>query len=315
MFSFGRKKKEDYTLLQEEPRKWNHENDTSSYHPILNFLDDNGIATCGTIEYGNKNAKYFLGVKENFDNLLIKLIDECILPGACPIKLLIAGLIHFYDDYYDSYNFLRRDTIKKGLKYLERSAKQGFLPGIYAYGVALLKCGKEQHDLGLFYLKLAYERGYFWGDDYKNYITHYINYKRYKYIIKYTNYDGRKFFEIKKLENIKDPITNFCVEQIRKNVGFFGNSKKVAKYETLISEWKSQREIYYAEYKKNTKDEEKRIYEEKEKHWDEECERQREAAKLAAEQEERNDPDGSKRRERTKNQIEFDRDCWINAYA
>jgi hypothetical protein len=195
---------------------------------------------------------------------------------------------------------------------LKRSAETGFLPGIYAYGVALLKCGKEQHDLGLFCLNLAYKRGYFWGDDYKNYITHYINYKKYKYNIKNTKYVRQKFFEIKKLKN-NDPITDFYERQIRKNVGFFGNSKKVAKYENLISEWISQREIYYVKYKKNTKDEEDRIYEEKQKHEDEEYERQRAAAKQAAEEAKRNDPDGSKARERTKNEMGFNL-CWMSPY-
>ena len=301
MLCFGRKKK-DYTPFHEPPI-WDKKNGETSFDiPIFNYLHDDGTASWYSVTYGC--VKNFVGTKEDFKEQLKNLIYECNLPGACPNKLLIAGLYHCG---------LKRNKSKKGLNYLRLSAETGFPPGIYAYGLALFHNKKNKYDLefSLLYLFLAYQRGYFCGNDYRS----------------YNKDQGRHFFQIKcwikNSKGIDDPITKIVEKQIRENSGFFGNSKKVAIYKSLMSDWKKQKKKYFLKYQEISCDENWRFYLEEQKIRDEEQKlRDEEKSKKyqiiqeafdkafdkALEEANRNDPDGSKRRQKFEREQEINRD-------
>ena len=294
MSCFGGKSGQYSITSDVEPPIWKKNGETSFDIPILKYLHDDGTASWHSVTYGY--VKNFVGTKEDFKEQLKNLIYECNLPGACPNKLLIAGLYHCG---------LKRNKSKKGLNYLRLSAETGFPPGIYAYGLALFHSKKNKYDLELIllYLKLAYERGYFCENDYRS----------------YNEDQGRHFFQIKcwikNSKDIDDPVTKIFKKQITENSGFFGNSKKVAMYKTLMSKWKSELEGYFLKYKQIAQDENMRFYleetkirDEKQKIRDEEerkkyqirQEAEAAAEKAAAEKAERDDPDGSKRREKAR---------------
>ena len=295
MVCFGRK--QEYSPFQEPPI-WKKNGETSFDIPIFKYLHDDGTASWYSVTYGC--VKNFVGTKEDFKEQLKNLIYECNLPGACPNKLLIAGLYHCG---------LKRNKSKKGLNYLRLSAETGFPPGIYAYGLALFRCRKNKYDLelSLLYLKLAYERGYFCENDYRS----------------FNEDQGIHFFQIKcwikNSKDIDDPVTKIYKKQITENSGFFGNSKKVAMYKTLISEWENQKDGYFLKYKQISYDENRRVYleekkirDEKQKIRDEEERKKykirQEAFDKALEEANRIDPDGSKRRQQFELEQAINRD-------
>jgi len=286
--------------LQKE--KQDYENG-KTYHPISKFLNEYGTAIHDDVKHyltGDywkdrcKTESDFKSDEVEFNYHLTTIMSECIDPDACPYKLLIMGLMHKRGSHNIESN---TDT---GLNYLKRSAEKGFPPGMYAYAMAL----EDSNPQKIKYLKRATESGYFCGNNYDGFLG------------------SQYFYPVEKeLYQIDDPVKDFYERQIKENSGIFGNPKKVAMYEDLISKWKPERDGYLLKYEKLRKDEILLLKEEKQKRKDEEKQREEEedlrkyeleqkAKKAAAEQAERDDPDGSKRRQKARD--EHSKKWWEN---
>jgi len=233
------------------------------------------------------------------------LLRECKHPDASSMSLLILGVM-LYDGTVDI-----ESNLKKGLHYLQRSAETGFPPAMYAYAMRL----KDNNPLKVFYLERATMNGYFEGDEYLE-----LAFLPDTTKLDYSSDDSKKsFIPNIPFGEIADPLKDMYKRFAEKEKNsFIVNKKKVSKYTALISEWELTRSKAFSHFKK-IHDEERALVQE-----------MVEARKLAKEtsdkellgrkkkteeQKKRDDPDGSKERARTKNEMKFNRDCWINAYA